>query len=296
MSLKVGVLMGGESNERQVSIATGKAVSAACKRLGFLVEKLLFRHDYKKFINQLKDQDIIFNALHGGIGENGEIQAWLDKNNIQYTGSGSLVSALCMDKARSKTLARIMGFKTADWQLIENSKQKVKLDLPVVVKPNEQGSTFGLTIVKDKGMLKIAMEKAFEYGNTVIAERYIEGREITVPVLGNKVYPIIEIKPSHNLYDYECKYTPGLTKYFCPAELEPKMTSFIKEDTALLFNEFGCDVYSRIDYIIDNDGFYNFLELNTLPGMTKTSLFPKSVATEGLSFTMLIKKIIELSL
>ena len=132
--------------------------------------------------------------------------------------------------------------------------------------------------------------------NNIIAEEYIVGREITVPVLGNLVYPIIEIKPAHDFYDYDCKYTPGLTEYHCPAELEGDISSSIKEDTALLFNEFGCSVYGRIDYLIDKNGYHYFLEVNTLPGMTQTSLLPKSLASIGINFDSLIKKIIELSI
>ena len=288
--------MGGDSHEREVSISTGMAVSKACESLGYLVTKFLFVNNYKKFINELKEQDIIFNALHGGIGENGLIQAWMDINNIKYTGSGSRVSSLCMDKARSKSFARLLGVETAGWQIIKNINENIELKLPVVIKPNEQGSTFGLTIVKNKAHLKQAIKNAFQYGEEIIAEKYLKGREITVPVLGGIVYPIIEISPSHSLYDYECKYTPGLSKYHCPAKLDNNIARTIRENTELIFNEFGCDVYARIDYIIDHYGHPNFLEVNTLPGMTNTSLFPKSVSKENVSFERLIKTILKLSL
>ena len=296
MSIKVGVLMGGDSHEREVSISTGMAVFKACESLGYVVTKFLFVNNYKKFINKLKEQDIIFNALHGGIGENGSIQAWMDNSNIKYTGSGSRVSSLCMDKSRSKSFARLMGIETADWQKIKNINESIELKLPLVIKPNEQGSTFGLTIVREKAHLKQAIKKAFQYGEAIIAEKYLRGREITVPVLGGKVYPIIEILPSHGLYDYECKYTQGFSKYICPAKLDNGIARKIREDTELIFNEFGCDVYARIDYIIDHYGHPNFLEVNTLPGMTNTSLFPKSVSKENVSFERLIKKILKLSL
>ena len=176
-----------------------------------------------------------------------------------------------MDKARSKDFARLMGIRTPRWQLISNSNEKINLQFPFVVKPNSQGSTFGLTVVKNEKELPLGIKTAFQYGGDVIAEEYIKGREVTVPILGESVYPILEVVPSHDLYDFECKYTPGMTKYFCPAKLDDDVTNLIKEDTQLLFNEFRCNVYARMDYLIDKNGTY-FLEINTLPGMTSTSL------------------------
>ena len=153
------------------------------------------------------------------MGEDGSIQQWMGENNIKYTGSGPTSSALCMDKAKSKDFAELLGIQTPKWQLLNHTCREVNLELPIVIKPNKQGSTFGLTVVKDQKQLAPAINKAFEYGNNVIAEEYMEGREVTVPILDELVYPIIEIVPSKSLYDFECKYTPGMTKYFCPAKL-----------------------------------------------------------------------------
>jgi len=178
----------------------------------------------------------------------------------------------------------------------KNSNEKIKLQFPFVVKPNNQGSTFGLTVVNNDKELSLAIKTAFQYGEYVIAEEYIKGREVTVPILGESVYPILEIVPSHDLYDFECKYTPGMTKYFCPAKLDDSITGLIKENTQLLFNEFGCNVYARIDYLIDKNGTPYFLEINTLPGMTPTSLLPKSLASVGINFESLISKIVKLSM
>ncbi len=288
--------MGGESDERDVSISTGNEVLRALKKLKFYPSKILIENNYKDYYNKLKEHDLIFNALHGGKGEDGSIQQWMGENNIKYTGSGPTSSALCMDKAKSKDFAELLGIQTPKWQLLNHTCRDVTLKLPIVIKPSKQGSTFGLTIVRDQKQIAPAVNKALEYGNNVIAEEYIEGREITVPILDELVYPIIEIVPSKSLYDFECKYTPGMTKYFCPAKLNNNIESKIAEETKLLFHEFGCEVYARVDYIIGKNGMPYFLELNTLPGMTKTSLFPKSLNSAGMSFSSLIKKIIDLSI
>ena len=296
MSLKVGILMGGPSDEREVSIATGKAVIDACVENGYTVTEFGFINDYKKHLKRLKTQNIIFNALHGGIGENGSIQKWLDKNNIKYTGSGSIASSLCMDKAASKEVAKRYGIETPDWQLIQKANQEVKMSLPFVVKPNDQGSTIGLSIVKDNQLTQSAMDLAFQHGNSIIIEKFISGRELTIPIINEEAYPIVEINPKNNFYDYECKYTPGMSEYLCPAILEQNLVEKIEANTMQLFNKFGCSVYARADYILDKSGVPYFLEMNTLPGMTSTSLVPKSAYAKGQSFQQLIRHIIELSL
>ena len=296
MPMNIGVLMGGDSKERIVSISTGNQVLKALQKLGHNAEKILIKDDYKKFLGKFHEQDLVFNALHGGKGEDGEIQQWMDNNNVKYTGSGATSSALCMDKARSKDFAKIIGVRTPKWQIFSSLNEKIKLKFPFVIKPNNQGSTFGLTVVNNNKELPLAIKTAFQFGKDVIAEEYIKGREVTVPILGESVYPILEIVPSNDLYDFECKYTPGMTKYFCPAKLDNSTARLIKENTQLLFNEFGCNVYARIDYLIDTNGTPYFIEINTLPGMTSTSLLPKSLASVGISFESLISKIVKLSM
>ena len=296
MSLRVGVLMGGGSEEREVSIATGKAVIKACAENGYIATEFGFTNNYKKHLKKLKTQNIIFNALHGGIGENGKIQAWLDKNNIKYTGSGAIASSLCMDKAASKEIAKRNGIETPDWQLIQKATQKVKISLPFVVKPNDQGSTVGLSIVKNDQFIQPAIDLAFEHGNKVIIEKFISGRELTIPIINEDAYPIVEINPKNNYYDYECKYTPGMSEYTCPADIEQSLVEKIEANTMQLFQKFDCSVYARADYILDKSGVPYFLEMNTLPGMTSTSLVPKSAYARGQSFQKLIRYIIELSL
>ena len=296
MPLKVGVLMGGPSEEKEVSIATGKAVIEACVENGYTTTEFGFDTNYKKYLEELKKQNIIFNALHGGIGENGKIQAWLDENNIKYTGSGAIASSLCMDKASSKIIAKRNGIETPEWQLIQKVDQDVKITLPFVVKPNDQGSTVGLSIVENDQFIQPAIELAFRHGNKVIIEKFISGRELTIPIINEDAYPIVEINPKGNYYDYECKYTPGMSEYSCPADLEEKLVEKIEQNTIQLFQKFDCSIYARADYILDKSGVPYFLEMNTLPGMTSTSLVPKSAYAKGQSFQKLIKYIIDLSL
>ena len=168
--------------------------------------------------------------------------------------------------------------------------------MPFVVKPNDQGSTVGLSIVKNDKFIQPALDKAFQHGDKVIIEQYISGRELTIPIIDEDAYPIVEISPTNNYYDYECKYTPGMSEYSCPADLDQNLVEKIESNTMVLFQTFDCSVYARADYILDKSGVPYFLEMNTLPGMTSTSLVPKSAFARGQSFKNLISKIIELSL
>tara|TARA_B100001250_G_scaffold413240_2_gene446743 strand:+ start:529 stop:1419 length:891 start_codon:yes stop_codon:yes gene_type:complete len=296
MSLKVGVLMGGPSEEKNVSLSSGIAVADACRKNGFDTTEFPFDFDYRTLLPNLKKQDVIFNALHGGIGENGKIQSWLNKNNIKNTGSGAESSALCMDKVKSKNIVKNNDLRTPAWEILNSVNDRPTLPLPFVIKPNDQGSTVGLTIIHDDSGIDAGITEAFSHSDLVMVEEYIYGRELTVTVLDGKAYPIVEIKPSHELYDYECKYTPGMSQYICPADIPKELTKAIQKNTEITFKLLGCDVYARADYLLDEHGKYYFLEMNTLPGMTSTSLVPKSINADGISFEELIKIIIELSL
>ena len=295
--LKVGVLLGGHSEERDVSLQTGKAVIRACESLGYTTIPIEIESSLKPFITTLKKVDIVFIALHGGSGENGHIQQELENINIPYTGSNPMSSSLCMDKNLSKQLAKSIGVQTADWMnIISKNEIRDFIDLPYVVKPNDQGSTVGLSIVHNKSEMDDALDLAFQYGENIMIETYIEGRELTVAIIDGKPMPIVEIKPSHEIYDYECKYTEGLSTYECPADLPAELTLKIQKDSIRLFNAFRCKGYGRVDYLLDDSGHYFFLEMNTLPGMTNTSLVPKAVASNGGSFENLIQQIIEITL
>ena len=290
--MKVAVIMGGSSAEKDVSIKTGEAVVKACFSNGFEVSPIIFDNNYKDFFQLLKGVDIVFNALHGTFGEDGVIQAWFEQNNILFTGSDSISSKTCMDKIKSKKIVRENNILTPDWFEVKEDIDSNSVFYPCIVKPNAQGSTFGLSLVNEAGLLQNAIDHSLTFDSNVLIEEYIEGREITVGVLDGEVLPIIEIIPKHKLYDYDCKYTAGMTSYKCPIELDNSLKEKISNDTIKIFELLGCRGYGRVDYIIDENNNYYFLELNTLPGMTSTSLLPIAAERAGISFNDLIKKII----
>ena len=299
--MKVSVLMGGTSAERGVSLKTGKAVMNACLELGYEATPVDFNGDYSSILNDLKYSDIVFNALHGTVGEDGTIQSWLDENNISYTGSDSNSSRLCMNKNESKKIVSEKNHLTPSWSFIDNNDLKLvdeaikSVQFPCIVKPNSQGSTFGLSIVHNYNELLKAIRLSGKYDNASLIEEYIIGREITVGILGGRALPIVEIIPDHQLYDYECKYEPGMSQYVCPAEIGFNKGKKIMEDSEKIFKLLGCDGYGRLDFLLDQNGAYFFLEINTLPGMTSTSLLPIAARKAGKSFVQLVDDIINLS-
>ena len=293
--MKIGVLLGGNSAEREVSLASGKAISAACKELGHDVLDLDLEFDMKLLVPDLLTVDLVFNGLHGGDGENGVIPGFLQSLGVKYTGSKTEASAICMDKRISKALVHRKDLLTPNWVSLANNDLLPSVGdmvFPVVIKPNDQGSTIGLTVVKDESELDNAIELARQFANVVLIEEFIVGKEITVTVIGDKAYPIVEIVPSHGLYDYECKYNKGMTEYFCPANIDKDLAKAIQESALKIHKLLGCRHYSRVDFRLDKNGKAWFLELNTLPGMTETSLVPKSAKASGLSFPELIQTII----
>ena len=298
MSTKIAVLMGGPSSEREVSLSSGKAMFAACTALGYDAISVEFENDILSHLDTLKSVDIVLIALHGGIGENGRIQGMFESLGIRYTGSDALSSAICMDKHISKLLAEDVGIATPRWKRIRKGQSiyKNEFDYPFVVKPNSEGSTIGLTIVHNENDYDSAVEEAFKYDDEILIEEFISGKEITVSIVGEDVLPIIEIRPEHGLYDYECKYTKGMTEYICPAELNEDLTKRIKQTAFEVYKLLKCRHYGRVDLRLDNNNQHWFLELNTLPGMTDTSLVPKAAKATGISFEQLIGKIIKQSL
>lgn len=259
--------------------------------------------------NLFDNIDFVFLGVHGKFGEDGKIQTLLELRGINYTGSGIFSSALAMDKDISKTVLNSIGIATPDWIKIhrdgklevENINKEIlkTIGYPCVIKPNDEGSTVGLSIVQpdvEDVQLNKSIEHAFDYSEKVLAEQFIEGRELTVPVIGEETYPVIEIRPKDGFYDYEHKYTKGLTDYFCPAELPPEIEKQVRENALRAHKALGCEVYSRVDFILDDKQNLYCLEVNTLPGMTETSLVPKSAVAKGINFNQLIEKLIELSL
>lgn len=253
--------------------------------------------------------DLAFLGLHGKFGEDGKIQTLLELRGIRYTGSDVFSSALAMDKDISKIILKSLDIETPDWLSLKKNRKtdfekinRLILDsigYPCVVKPNDEGSTVGLSIVQpdvEDIQLKNSIDLAFSYSDKIVIEKYITGRELTVPVIGNEAFPVIEIRPKDGFYDYEHKYTKGMTEYFCPADILPETEKKAKAYALKAHEALGCSVYSRVDFILDAENKLYCLEVNTLPGMTETSLVPKSALATGMSFTQLIEKIIQLSL
>lgn len=291
--------MGGTSLEREVSLISGKAIIEVCRKLGYDTIPLTLNGNIIELLPDLKKVDLVFIALHGGEGENGSIQGFLKELGIKYNGSGVLASALGMDKNISKVLSQSIGILTPKWKLFNTLEDSLKYNpksFPVVVKPNDGGSTIGLTIVHKANEMEAALCYADDNGNGILIEDYIPGRELTVTILGGMVYPIVEIVPSHESYDYECKYTEGMSDYICPANLSKSQTESIQKMSSDFYNLLQCRGYGRVDFRLDPDGTPWLLELNTLPGMTATSLMPKAVAAEGILFSELIQMIINESL
>jgi len=294
--MKIAVLMGGTSDERAISMKTGAAVVAALKNLNHETFPLVLEETIQPLIPTLEKVDLVFNGLHGGRGENGVISGFLEALGISYTGSNHETSAVCMNKHLSKMLVKRGGFNTPRWTHVETLASIPSLSsftFPLVIKPNNQGSTIGLSIVHDPSEVESALALALKYGSSVMVEEYIAGREITVSVVGDEVLPIVEIVPSHELYDYSCKYEKGLSQYFCPADIPPAVTNQIQAEAMKIFQLLGCRHYGRVDFRLSDDNQTWFLETNTLPGMTETSLVPKAAQAAGYSFDTLIEKIIE---
>ena len=289
---KIAVLMGGPGEEKNVSLKSGQAIIKALNHNGYDVTSIILDTKLEKLVKDLLSVDLVFLGLHGNIGENGTIQGFLDALGIIYTGSGPLSSAICMDKNISKIIAKNNGIMTPKWNLCNTVIHDAKMNYPVIVKPNGQGSTVGLQIAHNESELKPALEYAFNYDNSVLVEEYIQGRELTVMLIDGKAQPVCEIIPSHEFYDYECKYTAGMSKYICPAEIDDNISNYVKKISENLFDLLKCENYSRADFRMDDQNKFWFLEMNTLPGMTDTSLAPMSALAAGISFNELIDKIV----
>lgn len=249
--------------------------------------------------------DCVFIALHGGSGEDGTLQALLDLSGVAYTGSGVLASALAMDKYRAKLLFSAVGIPTprtifygSEGGALEYCRDSECEDLqyPVVVKPNAEGSTFGLTLASDYNALIEGVRVAGECDRNILIEDYIPGRELTVAILGGEPLPVIEIVPKSGLYDYRAKYTVGESEYVCPAVLDAYVEAEVKEYAGLAYEVLGCSSYARVDFRLNPQNELFCLEVNTLPGMTATSLVPKAARAAGMSFEQLLERLIQLAL
>lgn len=315
--VRVAVLMGGVSSEREVSLKTGRKIAQALDRERYEVVRLEIERGAgsqadahgsppgDELIPLLTDgrrPDVVFIALHGRYGEDGTVQGLLDLLGIPYTGSGVLASALAMNKAVSKKLMLAEGIRTPPFVLVrdrdEGMARASELPLPLVVKPNREGSTIGVTIVRQADQLPSALELAFRYDTEVLVEQFIEGTEITAGVLGNDnpcVLPLVEIVPRSGFYDYESKYTPGATEEIVPARIPEARAREACELAIRAHKALGCRGMSRVDMICGRDQVW-VLEVNTIPGMTETSLLPRAAAAAGMSFAELVGRLVELAL
>lgn len=338
--MKLTVLLGGTSSERDVSLASGLRMATALRRRGHdvsavdpavgvvsldalgggvrvappTVEELAALRaggagmaTRLLTLPEVADADVVVLGLHGGHGEDGTIQALLDLAGVRYTGSGHLASALAMDKDLSKQLFRAAGVRTADWIMLTGwPEAETEADIvaaveetigyPVVVKPSKQGSTVGLTVVRQREQLTGAVIEAFRHDDEVMLERFVPGRELTVGILGGEALPVGEIIPKNEIYDYECKYTPGMAIEEFPARLDADVAAALQEQARLAFHALKLRGCARIDFRLTPDGESYCLEANTLPGMTETSLIPQAAVAAGLSFDDLCERIVTLAM
>lgn len=330
--MKIAVLMGGTSAEREVSLASGLAVAGALREKGHAVFAIDTARGYVPrddehsllpegvhsapptdleatlepaaivTIPEVREADLAFLALHGGIGEDGRLQALLELHGIRYTGTGPLGSGIAMDKDVSKRLLRDAEVPTLPWRVArapdfayDRDTIEEVVGFPCIVKPSRQGSSVGLTIVERLADLDEAIVEAARFDSEVMIESYVRGRELTISIVGDQPLPPIEIRPKKGIYDYESKYTPGMTEYLCPAPIDQEATAQLQAYALRAFKVLKLRGYARVDFILAREQMF-CLEANTLPGMTATSLLPKAAAAVGLPFPELCERIVRLAL
>jgi D-alanine-D-alanine ligase len=326
--MRVTVLTGGASAEREVALASAVQVIAALRSAGHLVSvvdtvrgaiteqeewSLLpggvgaappsvenLEDEERRFLlsslgtlAEIRDAEVLFLALHGGRGEDGTLQSLLEVLEVPYTGSGPLASAVAMDKDISKQLFRMRGVPTADWAMAPISAANAgrRLGWPLVVKPSKQGSTVGLSVVRKPEEFDAAVELAGRYDDEVMIEAFVPGRELTVGVLEGRALPVGEIIPQHEIFDYECKYTPGMSQEIFPADLPPAIAAECARLAIIAHHSLKLGGYSRVDFRLTGEGRFSCLEANTLPGMTATSLLPQAARAAGIEFAALCDRI-----
>lgn len=330
--MNVAVLLGGDSPERDVSLASGKSIVEALRSRGHEawpfdpamppggpaepVEVDIGEEPpdeapsgvgmLELFCSpSIRRADVVFVALHGGMGEDGTIQAILEAAGVPYTGTGVLGSALAMNKDRSKAVFRASGVQTAPYLLVTEEEAPEagaltdriasEIGYPVVIKPNGSGSSVGFSYVQEAGNLAEALEKAFRFDDDLIVEKCIPGREITAAMMDGTELPLIEIVPEGGFYSYKCKYTKGASRYIVSPDLDEEIASRIKECAGVAYRSLLCRDYARVDFRLDPEGEPFCLEVNTLPGMTELSLVPMAAAGAGISFEELIEAICKMA-
>ncbi len=293
---KVAVLMGGTSNERDISLESGEAVLAALLRKGVAAEAI----DPKTSnLEQLKNFNRAFICLHGKDGEDGKIQNFLEGIKVPYSGSGILSSSIGMDKFKSKKIWKSKNITTPEFMQVNHVSDFEKASnfcgLPFFIKPANSGSSIGIAIINNENDFIFAFEEAYKIDKIVIAESFVYGNEYTVPIIHNKPFPIIEIKSKTEFYDYEAKYLRNDTEFICPADIALPLVKDINILCINAFNAIGCDGWGRVDFIIDKNKKIYIIEINTVPGMTDHSLVPMSAKYSGVEFDDLVIMILETS-
>lgn len=296
----IGVLMGGVSPEREVSIHSGQAVCQALSQAGHKIIPVDINttdsDKLKKIIKRAKIE-VAFIALHGGQGEDGTIQSILESMGLAYTGSGPEACKLAMDKIKSRRVFEKHSIPVPDWEIYQPGNfENNGLGFPLVVKPSSQGSSVGLNIVRNIELLARAINDARQWGDEVILEKYLPGDEITVGILGEQSLPVVQIKPQNEFYDYQAKYEPGMCSYLVPAPLPEPVYKQAQELGLACHKVLGCRVFSRVDMIYTDRDEIVVLEVNTIPGLTSTSLLPKAARAKGISFEELCQQILRCSL
>lgn len=288
---KVGVLMGGPSAEREVSLRSGAAVAQALRARGYEVLEIVVN---SHAVEVPSGVEAVFVALHGEFGEDGGIQSILKERGIPYTGAGPEASLNCFDKIRTKRILEDAGIPTPAYQILRRG-ENVTMPLPLVVKPARQGSSIGVHLVFHAGELEPAVEDAFRYDHELIVEEFIAGAELTVGIVGGMALPVIEIRAPQGFYNYEAKYTKGWTEYLVPAPISDAATEACQTLALRTFKALGCRDLGRVDFRMDAQERLYVLELNNIPGFTETSLLPKAARVVGIDFPELCDRILSMA-
>jgi len=307
LTKRVAVLMGGPSAEYEISLKSGQGAAEALRRSGYQVECVGIPHSMtvedaqaftKRVIPRL-EAAVIFLALHGTFGEDGTIQQICEELHVAYTGSDAAASRLGMDKIASRQRFLQAGLHIPRWRLVTDRPRDIaaleELRYPLIVKPSDQGSSVGISLVAHPGQLLAGLEDARRYSPTVIVEEFIKGRELTVGVIGEEVLPVVEIAPRRPFFDFTAKYTAGMTDYHVPAALAPRVAVAVQEAGLRAHDAIGCRHFSRTDMMLTEEGTPVVLEVNTIPGLTPTSLLPKAAACAGLTYEALCAHVVEMA-
>lgn len=296
---RIGVLMGGMSAEREISLRTGQAIYKALLKKNYKVFSIDVTRSLAQTLTK-KKIEVAFIALHGRWGEDGTVQGMLEIMQIPYTGSGVLASALALHKGMTKKILSYHQLPTTDFQIVKVEEikrtdlhRKIKIPLPLVIKPIAEGSTIGTTIVTQKGNLRDACENAARFDQHILIERFVEGKEITTGILNGEALPLIEILPKAGFYSFQSKYTPGNTEYIIPARVNKSVALKIQQLSIKAYHAIGCEGAARVDFMLSHKKSQPYiLEINTIPGMTESSLLPMAAQYVGMGFANLVEKMV----